>query len=168
VGSSAILREDRCTPVRWASSHLSAARSSRRPVPQPRSSTSRGSPNPQWTEVRLGRFDSSTDYTSLEDRNQTVVIDIASHAPIVVWEVPRGQDGPRGVAVDADERGLVFVACTDRVLVLDGLHNGAPLGAVESGAGLTTSSGSRRGTCSTLRRARQRRSPLAASTTSDT
>jgi DNA-binding beta-propeller fold protein YncE len=75
-------------------------------------------------------------YTNLEDKNQTIVIDIASHAPTAVWDVPCGQEGPRGVAVDADERGLVFVACTDRVLVLDGLHNGAPLGALESGAGV--------------------------------
>jgi len=75
-------------------------------------------------------------YTNLEDKNRTAVIDIVRHAPVAAWDVPCGQDGPRGVAVDADERGLVFVACTDRVLVLDGLHDGAPLGTVESGAGV--------------------------------
>jgi hypothetical protein len=75
-------------------------------------------------------------YTNLEDKNQTVVIDIARHAQIAVCDLPCGEHGPRGVAVDADERGLVFVACTDRVLVLDGLHNGAPIGTVESGAGV--------------------------------
>jgi hypothetical protein len=43
------------------------------------------------------------------------------------------------VAVDAgeaDDRELVFVACTDRVLVLDGRHDGALLGTIESGAGV--------------------------------
>ncbi len=75
-------------------------------------------------------------YTNLEDKDRTVVVDIARHAPIAVWDVPCGKEGPRGVAVDADERGLVFVACTDRVLVLDGLRNGALLGAVESGVGV--------------------------------
>ena len=34
------------------------------------------------------------------------------------------------------ERGLVFVACTDKVLVLDGLHAGALLATIESGAGV--------------------------------
>src|SRR5208283_4957785 len=42
--------------------------------------------------------------------------------------------GPRGVSADA--RGLVYVACTDRVLVLDGLHDGAGIGTIETGAGV--------------------------------
>jgi DNA-binding beta-propeller fold protein YncE len=75
-------------------------------------------------------------YTNLEDKNRTVAIDIAKHSAASSWTVACGEQGPRGVAVDADERGLVFVACTDRVLVLDGLHAGALLGMVESGAGV--------------------------------
>ncbi len=73
-------------------------------------------------------------FTNLEDKNQTVVIDLAKHTPVATWNLDCGSDGPRGVASDA--RGLVYVACTDRVLVLDGLHGGAKLAIVDTGAGV--------------------------------
>src|SRR5262249_8077711 len=41
----------------------------------------------------------------------------------------------RGIAADAG-RGFVYVACTDRVLVLDGTHDGAKLASLDTGAGV--------------------------------
>jgi hypothetical protein len=93
-----------------------------------------GAPEGYAVDANRGLF-----FTNLEDKNKTVVIDIARHAPVAEWDVRCGEEGPRGVAVDADDAGdhhLVFVACTDRVLVLDARHDGAPLGAVATGAGI--------------------------------
>ncbi len=74
-------------------------------------------------------------FTNLEDRNSTVVIDIASHRPRTAWRLDCGSSGPRGVAADV-ARGFVYVACTDRVVVLDGAHDGATLATIEIGGGI--------------------------------
>ena len=55
--------------------------------------------------------------------------------PKASWALDCGADGPRGIATDP-EYGLVFVACTDKVLVLDGSHDGAKITAIDTGAGL--------------------------------
>ncbi len=73
--------------------------------------------------------------TNLEDRNETVVIDLATHAPKATWKLDCGADGPRGIAADAG-RGFVYVACTDKVLVLDAAHDGARLATLDTGAGV--------------------------------
>lgn len=88
-----------------------------------------GAPEGYAVDPRRGLF-----FTNLEDANKTVVLDASSHAAKATWNLPCNADGPRGVA--ADSRGLVYVACTDRVLVLDGLHDGANLGAIETGPGV--------------------------------
>jgi hypothetical protein len=90
-----------------------------------------GAPEGYAVDAKRGLF-----YTNLEDKNQTVVIDIARHAATASWRLPCGEAGPRGLAADDGERGLVFVACTDRVLVLDGLHGGAMLASIDTGAGV--------------------------------
>jgi DNA-binding beta-propeller fold protein YncE len=90
-----------------------------------------GAPEGYAVDPRRGLF-----YTNLEDKNRTVVIDVAKHVPLATWELACGEEGPRGVAIDADERSLVFVACTDRILVLDGLQHGALLSTIETGAGV--------------------------------
>jgi DNA-binding beta-propeller fold protein YncE len=93
-----------------------------------------GAPEGYAVDAKRGLF-----FTNLEDKNKTVLIDIRRHATVVEWDIRCGEEGPRGVAVDAgeaDDRELVFVACTDRVLVLDGRHDGALLGTIESGAGV--------------------------------
>jgi DNA-binding beta-propeller fold protein YncE len=74
-------------------------------------------------------------YTNLEDKGPTVGIDVKTHAVKTTWSAECGPDGPRGVAVDG-ERGLVFVACTDHVQVLDAKRDGARLGTLAVGAGL--------------------------------
>lgn len=88
-----------------------------------------GAPEGYAVDSRRGLF-----FTNLEDKNKTVVLDVSSRAPRATWNLACNAEGPRGVAADA--RGLVYVACTDRVLVLDGLHEGASLGAVETGPGV--------------------------------
>ena len=67
-------------------------------------------------------------------RTRRVAIDIKTHKAKSTWNLGCGDDGPRGVAVDA-AHGFVFVACTDHVHVLDGAHDGAQLGELDTGAG---------------------------------
>jgi hypothetical protein len=75
-------------------------------------------------------------FTNLEDKNKTVAIDVKTHKPRgASFSLDCGPDGPRGVAADVG-RGFVYVACTDRVLVLDGAHGGAKLSSLETGAGV--------------------------------
>jgi DNA-binding beta-propeller fold protein YncE len=74
-------------------------------------------------------------FTNLEDKNKTVAVDIKTHKPKSPAFSLDCADGPRGVAADVG-RGFVYVACTDRVLVLDGAHGGAKLASLETGAGV--------------------------------
>ena len=74
-------------------------------------------------------------FTNLEDKNRTVVLDVKTHEVAATWNPECGADGPRGIASDASS-GLIFVACTDRVQILDGLHGGVPLGHIDAGAGV--------------------------------
>ena len=73
--------------------------------------------------------------TNLEDKGSTLSIDLKTHAVKSTWSAGCSADGPRGVAVDS-ARGLVFVACTDRVQVLDTAHDGAVLASLDTGGGL--------------------------------
>lgn len=74
-------------------------------------------------------------YTNLEDRNRTLAIDVRTRRVTATWDPGCGREGPRGLAVDT-VRNLVFVACTDRVVALDGSRPGAVLGAFGTGGGL--------------------------------
>jgi DNA-binding beta-propeller fold protein YncE len=74
-------------------------------------------------------------YTNLEDKNRTIAVDIKTHAIKTMWSPGCGPDGPRGVAVD-EARNFVVVACTDGAMVLDGARDGAPLGKLDTGAGV--------------------------------
>ena len=89
-----------------------------------------GDPEGYAVDGRRGLF-----FTNLEDKNRTVAIDIATHRPRATWTPDCGADGPRGIAADA-AHGFVFVACTDHVAILDGAHDGAALGKLDTGAGL--------------------------------
>jgi hypothetical protein len=73
--------------------------------------------------------------TNLEDKGSTLAIDVTTHQVRGTWNAACSTDGPRGVAVDST-RGLVFVACTDHVQLLDAAHGGALLGKLDTGAGL--------------------------------
>jgi hypothetical protein len=74
-------------------------------------------------------------FTNLEDKNKTVAVDLKTHQPKASWDVDCGSAGPRGIAAEV-AHGFVFVACTDRVLVLDGTRGGARVGALEVGDGI--------------------------------
>jgi DNA-binding beta-propeller fold protein YncE len=74
-------------------------------------------------------------FTNLEDKSETVVIDVKTHKPKATWSLDCSSAGPRGIASDA-KRGFVYVACTDQVLVLDSARNGAKLAVLETGRGV--------------------------------
>jgi streptogramin lyase len=73
--------------------------------------------------------------TNLEDKGDTLQIDIKTHLTKATWNAKCGPDGPRGVAFDS-RHDFVLVACTDHVQVLDAAHGGALLGKLDTGAGV--------------------------------
>ncbi len=89
-----------------------------------------GDPEGYAVDASRGLF-----FTNLEDKNKTVVIDVASHKPKATWTPDCGSEGPRGIAAEV-AHGFVFVACTDHIDILDGTHDGAQLGKVDTGAGV--------------------------------
>jgi DNA-binding beta-propeller fold protein YncE len=74
-------------------------------------------------------------YTNLAEGNETVAIDVRTHRAGATWRAGCDEDGPRGIAVD-QKRRLVFVACTDQVVVLDAAKEGARVFSLPSGAGV--------------------------------
>lgn len=89
-----------------------------------------GSPECYAVDESHGLF-----FTNLEDKGGTVAIDIKTRKVKATWNPSCGPDGPRGVAFDATHN-FVIVACTDHVQVLDAAHDGAPLGKLDTGAGV--------------------------------
>ena len=89
-----------------------------------------GAPEGYAVDARRGIF-----YTNLEDKNRTLAIDLKTGAVKATWDSGCGADGPRGLAVD-EARNFIMVACTDGVKVLDGAHDGAMLGTLDTGAGV--------------------------------
>jgi DNA-binding beta-propeller fold protein YncE len=73
-------------------------------------------------------------FTNLEDKNQTLAIDLATHAVTSRWTLSCA-DGPRGLAADL-ERRFVLVACTDRLLVLDAANDGKTIASLPLGDGI--------------------------------
>lgn len=74
-------------------------------------------------------------YTNLEDKDRTLRIDAATRQVTATWMPACGEEGPRGLALDASGRFLI-VACTDHVEVLDTQKDGAILSKLATGAGL--------------------------------
>jgi len=74
-------------------------------------------------------------YTNLEDKDRTLSININSRQVVKTWLPGCGEDGPRGLALD-HALDFLFVACTDRVMVLDAAHDGKLLSALAVGDGL--------------------------------
>ncbi|HEY4122681.1 MAG TPA: hypothetical protein VGM56_32680 [Byssovorax sp.] len=74
-------------------------------------------------------------YTNLEDKDRTLRIDVKTRAVTATWSPACGEKGPRGLRVDG-ARGLVLVACTDHVQILDAAHDGAARGKLETGDGV--------------------------------
>jgi hypothetical protein len=74
-------------------------------------------------------------FTNLEDKGSTLVIDVRTHAVKATYDPGCGADGPRGLVFDASH-DLLVVACTDHLQSLDAAHDGAPLGKLDTGAGV--------------------------------
>ena len=74
-------------------------------------------------------------YTNLEDRDQTLAIDLDRRAVVATWPSGCGTEGPRGLALDRARR-LLFVACTNGAGVLDLAHEGKVVGRLKTGGGV--------------------------------
>jgi DNA-binding beta-propeller fold protein YncE len=74
-------------------------------------------------------------FTNLEDKDQTVVVDVKTHTIKAAWPSACGSEGPRGIAVDAANQ-IVMVACTDHLQILDGSKDGTPMAKIDTGAGV--------------------------------
>jgi DNA-binding beta-propeller fold protein YncE len=74
-------------------------------------------------------------YTNLEDQDRTLTIDVRRRQVTRTWLSGCGEDGPKGLALD---HGLdfLFVACRDRVMVLDAGHDGKRLSTINVGDGV--------------------------------
>ncbi len=89
-----------------------------------------GAPEGFAVDVKRGRY-----YTNMEDRDETLAIDIKSHQTVATWKPACGEDGPHGLRVDP-EAGLLFVACTAKVETLSLDHDGMIVGTVDTGDGV--------------------------------
>jgi DNA-binding beta-propeller fold protein YncE len=74
-------------------------------------------------------------YTNLEDKDRTLAIGIKSRRITQTWLPGCGNDGPKGLALDA-RHDYLFVACTDRVELLGAGHQGKQLAQIDTGAGI--------------------------------
>jgi DNA-binding beta-propeller fold protein YncE len=74
-------------------------------------------------------------YTNLEDKDRTLAIDTKNRQVTKTWLPGCGEDGPKGLALDVG-LDFLFVACRDRVTVLDAGHVGKRLSTLEVGDGV--------------------------------
>jgi DNA-binding beta-propeller fold protein YncE len=74
-------------------------------------------------------------FTNLEDKDRTLAIDIKTHQVVKTWMPNCGEDGPKGLALD-HQLDYLFVACADKVKVLDAGHEGQELSQIATGDGV--------------------------------
>jgi DNA-binding beta-propeller fold protein YncE len=79
-------------------------------------------------DVARGRF-----YTSFEDRDETIAIDLVTHATVATWPDHCGGDGPRGLRLAGD---LLLVACHAQIEALAIDRGGAVAGSLATGEGV--------------------------------
>jgi hypothetical protein len=89
-----------------------------------------GEPEGYAVDSKRGLF-----FTNLEDKDQTLAIDVSTRGVKARWKTGCGAKGPRGLALDS-EHGLLFVACTSRVLALAVDRDGMQVGDVATGDGV--------------------------------
>jgi YVTN family beta-propeller protein len=92
--------------------------------------TFEGNPEGFAVDNTRGRF-----YTNLEDKDQTLAIDLVSHSIVATWNPGCGEAGPRGLRL-AEPQGFLLVACTTKTETLDAGHDGAILGSIDTGDGV--------------------------------
>jgi len=74
-------------------------------------------------------------YTNLEDKDRTLQIDAKTKTVQSTWLPGCGEDGPKGLALD-HAASFLFVACADKVKVLDTAHAGRELSSLATGDGV--------------------------------
>jgi hypothetical protein len=74
-------------------------------------------------------------FTNLEDKDRTLAIDVKTHQVVQTWMPNCGEDGPKGLALD-HQLDYLFVACADKVKVLDAGHEGHELSQIATGDGV--------------------------------
>jgi DNA-binding beta-propeller fold protein YncE len=89
-----------------------------------------GNPEGYAVDAKRGRF-----YTNMEDKDQTLAIDLKTQKTIATWNPACGKDGPHGLGLDA-AAGHLFVACSTLAEVMDVGHDGAVLSKVNTGDGV--------------------------------
>src|SRR6202521_1706312 len=92
--------------------------------------TYEGNPEGYAVDAKRGRF-----YTNMEDKDQTLAIDLKTHKTLATWNPSCGKEGPHGLRLDATD-GHLFVACSTLAEVLDVGHDGAILSMVDTGDGV--------------------------------
>jgi hypothetical protein len=89
-----------------------------------------GNPEGYAVDAKRGRF-----YTNMEDKDQTLAIDLKTQKTVATWNPSCGTEGPHGLGLDA-AAGHLFVACSTLAEVLDVGHDGAVLSKVDTGDGV--------------------------------
>jgi len=74
-------------------------------------------------------------YTNLEDKDQTLRIDLASKKITATWPAQCGEEGPGGLALDPSGRFLMNV-CRDHVEVMDANAEGKVISKLDTGEGV--------------------------------
>jgi hypothetical protein len=92
--------------------------------------TFEGNPEGYVVDAKRGRF-----YTNMEDKDQTLAIDLKTHKTLATWNPSCGTEGPHGLRLDVTD-GHLFVACSTQAEVLDVGHDGAVLSKVDTGDGV--------------------------------
>jgi DNA-binding beta-propeller fold protein YncE len=92
--------------------------------------TYEGNPEGFAVDGTRGRF-----YTNLEDKDQTLAIDLRTHETVATWQPACGTEGPHGIRID-EKPGFLFVACSTRTVVLDVGRTGKVLSSVDTGDGV--------------------------------
>jgi DNA-binding beta-propeller fold protein YncE len=73
-------------------------------------------------------------FTNYEDKDRTLMIDLATKKILQSWPTGCGEDGGKGIALDAETNHLA-VACADGVVVLDPAKNGVEVSRLKTGEG---------------------------------
>ncbi len=89
-----------------------------------------GNPEGYAADAKRGRF-----YTNMEDKDQTLAIDLKTRKTAATWNPSCGKDGPHGLGLDANS-GHLFVACSTLAEVPDVGRDGAVLSKVDTGDGV--------------------------------
>jgi DNA-binding beta-propeller fold protein YncE len=92
--------------------------------------TFEGNPEGYAVDAKRGRF-----YTNMEDKDQTLAIDLKTHKTVATWNPSCGKEGPHGLRLDETD-GQLFVACSTLAEVLDTGHGGDVLSMVDAGDGV--------------------------------